>query len=151
MWLALEGARERMRRDGPILERWRANGSSQALAVVSPESACSSSCRAAASSCGAQMRSIAVKASAVAARSVRIQREGGNPFAQYHVPNAILRLKQGLGRLLRSTTDRGILAVLDNRISTKPYGRLFMESLPDYEVTDSVEKLVEFMDNKLPS
>ncbi|PYR97897.1 MAG: helicase [Acidobacteria bacterium] len=87
----------------------------------------------------------------VAARSARIQREGGNPFAQYHVPNAILRLKQGLGRLLRSTTDRGILAVLDNRISTKPYGRLFMESLPDYEVTDSVEKLVEFMDNKLPS
>src|SRR5438309_389520 len=84
----------------------------------------------------------------VAARSVRIQREGGNPFAQYHVPNAILRLKQGLGRLLRSTTDRGILAVLDNRISTKPYGRLFMESLPDYEVTDSVEKLVEFMAQK---
>ncbi|PYR88785.1 MAG: helicase [Acidobacteria bacterium] len=82
----------------------------------------------------------------VAARSARIVREGGNPFAQYQVPNAILRLKQGLGRLLRSTTDRGILAVLDNRINTKSYGRLFMESLPDYEVTDSIEKLVEFMD-----
>src|SRR5437016_2798307 len=81
----------------------------------------------------------------VAARSAHIQREGGNPFAEYHVPNAILRLKQGLGRLIRSTTDRGILAVLDNRISTKSYGRLFMESLPDYEVTDSVQKLVEFM------
>src|SRR6266446_3459881 len=83
----------------------------------------------------------------VAARSAQIQREGGNPFSQYHVPNAILRLKQGLGRLIRSTTDRGILAVLDNRISTKSYGRLFMESLPDYEVTDSVEKLAEFMGN----
>ena len=81
----------------------------------------------------------------VAARSARIQREGGNPFSEYQVPNAILRLKQGLGRLLRSTTDRGILAVLDNRISTKSYGRLFMESLPDYEVTDSVDKLAEFM------
>ena len=81
----------------------------------------------------------------VAARSARIVREGGNPFAQYQVPNAILRLKQGLGRLLRSTTDRGILAVLDNRINTKSYGRLFMESLPDYEVTDSIEKLAEFM------
>jgi ATP-dependent DNA helicase DinG len=81
----------------------------------------------------------------VAARSAHIQREGGNPFSQYHVPNAILRLKQGLGRLLRSTTDRGILAVLDNRISTKSYGRLFMDSLPDYEVTDSIEKLTEFM------
>jgi ATP-dependent DNA helicase DinG len=83
----------------------------------------------------------------VAARSAHIQRSGGNPFAQYHVPNAILRLKQGLGRLIRSTTDRGILAVLDNRISTKSYGRLFMESLPDYEVTDSMEKLVDFMCN----
>src|SRR2546426_3340581 len=81
----------------------------------------------------------------VAARSAHIQREGGNPFSQYHVPNAILRLKQGLGRLIRSTTDRGILAVLDNRISTKSYGKLFMESLPDYEVTDSIEKLAEFM------
>src|SRR5437016_6388240 len=81
----------------------------------------------------------------VAARSARIQREGGNPFAQYHVPNAILRLKQGLGRLLRSTTDRGILAVLDNRLSTKSYGKLFMESLPDYEVTNSIEELARFM------
>src|SRR5436309_8081381 len=81
----------------------------------------------------------------VAARSAHIRREGGNPFAQYQVPNAILRLKQGVGRFLRSTTDRGILAVLDNRINTKSYGRLFMASLPDYEVTDSIEKLAEFM------
>jgi len=81
----------------------------------------------------------------VAARSERIQRQGGNPFSEYHVPTAILRLKQGLGRLIRSTTDRGILAVLDNRLSTKSYGRLFMDSLPDYEVTDRIEDLVEFM------
>jgi ATP-dependent DNA helicase DinG len=81
----------------------------------------------------------------VAARSAHIQRGGGNPFSDYHVPTAILRLKQGFGRLLRSATDRGILAVLDNRLSTKPYGRLFLESLPDYEVTDRIEDLVEFM------
>ena len=81
----------------------------------------------------------------VAARSARIQRQGGNAFSEYHVPTAILRLKQGLGRLIRSTTDRGILAVLDNRLSTKSYGRLFMDSLPDYEVTDRIEDLVEFM------
>ena len=79
-------------------------------------------------------------------RSARIQREGGNPFSEYHVPSAILRLKQGLGRLIRSTTDRGILAVLDNRIGTKSYGRLFMESLPDYEVTDNIADLVRFME-----
>ncbi len=81
----------------------------------------------------------------VAARTAHIQREGGNAFAAYQVPNAILRLKQGFGRLIRSTTDRGILAVLDNRISTKSYGRLFMDSLPEYEVTDSIEALAEFM------
>src|SRR5262245_15825364 len=81
----------------------------------------------------------------VAARSARIQRGGGNAFSEYHVPTAILRLKQGLGRLIRSTTDRGILAVLDNRLSTKSYGRLFMDSLPDYEVTDRIQDLVEFM------
>ncbi len=82
----------------------------------------------------------------VAARSAHIQREGGNAFSQYHVPNAVLRLKQGFGRLIRSTTDRGILAVLDNRLTTKSYGRLFMDSLPDYEVTDRIEDLVEFME-----
>ena len=82
----------------------------------------------------------------VAARTAHIQREGGNAFSQYHVPNAVLRLKQGFGRLIRSTTDRGILAVLDNRLTTKSYGRLFMDSLPDYEVTDRIEDLVEFME-----
>jgi ATP-dependent DNA helicase DinG len=81
----------------------------------------------------------------VAARSARIEREGGNAFSQYQVPNAVLRLKQGFGRLIRSTTDRGILAVLDNRLSTKSYGRLFMDSLPDYEVTNNVEDLYQFM------
>jgi ATP-dependent DNA helicase DinG len=81
----------------------------------------------------------------VAARSAHIEREGGNAFSQYQVPNAILRLKQGFGRLIRSTTDRGILAVLDNRLSTKSYGKLFMASLPDYEVTDSIVELTEFM------
>ncbi len=81
----------------------------------------------------------------VAARSNHIQREGGNPFSQYHVPNAILRLKQGFGRLLRSNSDRGILAILDNRLSTKSYGRIFIESLPDYEITNDIAALGEFM------
>jgi ATP-dependent DNA helicase DinG len=81
----------------------------------------------------------------VAARTAQIDREGGNAFSEYQVPNAVLRLKQGLGRLIRSTADRGILAVLDHRLSTKAYGKLFMASLPDYEVTDRIEDLVEFM------
>jgi ATP-dependent DNA helicase DinG len=82
----------------------------------------------------------------VAARTAHIERSGGNAFSEYQVPNAILKLKQGFGRLIRSTSDRGILAVLDNRLSTKGYGRLFLESLPDYDVTDRIEDLVEFMD-----
>lgn len=81
----------------------------------------------------------------VAARTAHIQREGGNPFSEYQIPNAVLRLKQGFGRLIRSATDRGILAVLDNRLSTKSYGRLFMDSLPDYKLTNRIEDLVEFM------
>jgi ATP-dependent DNA helicase DinG len=81
----------------------------------------------------------------VAARTARIQREGGNAFSEYQVPNAVLRLKQGFGRLIRSNMDRGILAVLDNRLSTKSYGRLFMDSLPDYEVTNRIEDLHQFM------
>ena len=48
-------------------------------------------------------------------------------------------------KVIRSTSDRGILAVLDNRITTKSYGKLFMDSLPDYEVTNDIEKLSEFM------
>ena len=81
----------------------------------------------------------------VSARMGQIERDGGNPFSEYQVPHAILRLKQGLGRLIRSKSDRGIVAVLDNRLNTKAYGKLFLASLPDYQVTGRVEDLVEFM------
>ena len=86
----------------------------------------------------------------VSARMARVEREGGNAFSDYQLPHAILRLKQGLGRLIRSRSDRGVLAILDNRLSTKGYGKLFMASLPDYRVTDNVEDLVEFMREEQP-
>jgi ATP-dependent DNA helicase DinG len=86
----------------------------------------------------------------VSARMARVEREGGSPFSDYQLPHAILRLKQGLGRLIRSKSDRGVLAILDNRLSTKGYGKLFMASLPDYTVTDNVEDLVEFMKEEQP-
>jgi ATP-dependent DNA helicase DinG len=86
----------------------------------------------------------------VGARMARVEREGGSAFSDYQVPHAILRLKQGLGRLIRSKSDRGVLSILDNRLSTKGYGKLFMASLPDYAVTDNVEDLVEFMKVELP-
>jgi ATP-dependent DNA helicase DinG len=66
----------------------------------------------------------------VAARIDRLRNRGGNPFAEYQVPVAVLTLKQGLGRLIRSARDRGVLAVLDSRLVEKQYGRRFLESLP---------------------
>ena len=65
-----------------------------------------------------------------AARIDAIRAQGGDPFADYQVPLAILALQQGLGRLIRHRRDRGVLAVLDPRLRTKGYGRRFIESLP---------------------
>jgi ATP-dependent DNA helicase DinG len=70
----------------------------------------------------------------VAARIARIRERGGDPFGGYQVPLAVLELKQGLGRLLRSRRDRGVLAVLDPRLTTRRYGRTFLASLPPYRI-----------------
>jgi ATP-dependent DNA helicase DinG len=77
----------------------------------------------------------------VAARQRYIEDEGGSSFFEYSVPQAIISLKQGLGRLIRSTTDRGVLAVLDPRLKTKSYGRLFLKSLPQCRVTSDISDL----------
>ena len=77
----------------------------------------------------------------VAARQRHIEDNGGSSFYQYSVPQAIIALKQGLGRLIRSTTDRGVLAVLDPRLRTKGYGRTFLQSLPRCRVTSRIDDL----------
>jgi ATP-dependent DNA helicase DinG len=59
-----------------------------------------------------------------------VQERGGDPFTEYSLPEAILKFRQGVGRLIRTTSDRGIVVILDNRIVTKPYGRSFMQALP---------------------
>lgn len=74
----------------------------------------------------------------VRARNQFIEENGGNPFYEYSVPQAIITLKQGLGRLIRSTCDTGVLAILDPRIRTKAYGRTFLRSLPPCPVTSSI-------------
>lgn len=66
----------------------------------------------------------------VEARTDRITARGGNPFADYSLPEAILKFRQGVGRLIRSSDDRGIVTILDSRIARKPYGRLFLSALP---------------------
>ena len=80
----------------------------------------------------------------VAARIERIREDGGNPFASYQTPMAVLDLKQGLGRLLRSRGDRGILTVLDPRLTTKGYGKTFLASLPPYPVLRDLAKVRSF-------
>jgi ATP-dependent DNA helicase DinG len=80
----------------------------------------------------------------VAARVKAIDAEGGNAFFQYQVPAAVITLKQGFGRLIRSLHDRGLLVLLDNRILKKPYGRIFIESLPKYKTTTELRTVEEF-------
>jgi ATP-dependent DNA helicase DinG len=78
----------------------------------------------------------------VAARVKAIDAGGGNAFFEYQVPSAVITLKQGFGRLIRSLHDRGLVALLDNRILKKQYGRVFVESLPNYRRTTDL-KVVE--------
>jgi len=80
----------------------------------------------------------------VAARVKAIDAGGGNAFFEYQVPSAVITLKQGFGRLIRSLHDRGLLALLDNRILKKQYGRVFVESLPSYSRTTDLKKVEQF-------
>jgi ATP-dependent DNA helicase DinG len=81
----------------------------------------------------------------VAARVRALEEDGRNAFAEYQVPEAVLALKQGFGRLIRSKTDRGILSILDNRIRRMAYGRIFLESLPEYTTTQDLAEVARFM------
>lgn len=70
----------------------------------------------------------------VEARIERIREQGGNPFMDFQVPEAVLKFRQGIGRLIRTRTDKGMVVVLDPRVISKPYGKLFLEALPDCRV-----------------
>ena len=81
----------------------------------------------------------------VAARVNAIQEDGRNPFAEFQVPQAVLALKQGFGRLIRSKTDRGVLALLDTRVQRMPYGKIFLESLPAFGKTHELADVARFL------
>jgi ATP-dependent DNA helicase DinG len=84
----------------------------------------------------------------VAARVKAIDADGGNAFFQYQVPAAVITLKQGFGRLIRSLHDRGLLVLLDNRILKKQYGRVFIDSLPSYKRTTEMRVVEEWFGRK---
>jgi len=80
----------------------------------------------------------------VAARVAALTEDGRNAFAEFQVPQAVLALKQGFGRLIRTKTDRGVLALLDTRIRRMPYGKIFLESLPKYQMTQDLGDVARF-------
>ena len=83
----------------------------------------------------------------VEARVSAIREDGGDAFNTYQVPQAAIALKQGFGRLIRSRTDRGVLALLDNRITKTRYGQIFFDSLPNYAFTTKREDVDKFFDH----
>lgn len=81
----------------------------------------------------------------VAARVRALTEDGRNAFTEYQIPEAVLALKQGFGRLIRTRSDRGVLAILDNRIQRMQYGKIFIESLPEYSLTRDIAAVQRFM------
>jgi ATP-dependent DNA helicase DinG len=80
----------------------------------------------------------------VRARALAIESEGGNPFVDYHVPAAAIALKQGFGRLIRSSTDAGVVALLDERVHRRGYGKRLLAALPPARRSDSLDEVREF-------
>jgi ATP-dependent DNA helicase DinG len=80
----------------------------------------------------------------VQARMRAIEEAGGSPFFEYQVPSAVITLKQGFGRLIRSLDDRGVLMLLDPRLERQRYGRIFLESLPPYRITQNIADVEAF-------
>ncbi len=80
----------------------------------------------------------------VEARTELLKQRGLDPFYNYQIPQAIITFKQGFGRLLRRTTDRGVVALLDSRVLRRPYGKVFLRSLPETTVTSSVKEVETF-------
>lgn len=83
-------------------------------------------------------------------RERALREAGRHPFMEWQLPTAVITLKQGAGRLIRQENDRGVLMICDPRIRTRPYGRVFLDSLPPMRVTDSLDEVREFLHQDAP-
>ncbi len=83
------------------------------------------------------------------ARLNAIEHRGGNPFMEEQIPQAVIALKQGVGRLIRDHEDFGVIMLCDQRVRTRPYGRIFLDSLPPMPVTHRLEEVTEFLHSRL--
>ncbi|WP_057832211.1 ATP-dependent DNA helicase [Colwellia sp. TT2012] len=79
------------------------------------------------------------------ARCEDVRRQGGEPFSQIQLPQAVIALKQGVGRLIRDVSDRGVLVICDDRLVNKPYGKTFLKSLPDMKRSRDINKAAQFL------
>ncbi len=85
----------------------------------------------------------------IEAKMEKIRSEGGTPFYELQVPGAVITFRQGLGRLIRSKTDTGVVVLLDSRIVKKPYGRYFISSLPEVNMVDDINDVLPFLNQDI--
>ena len=78
------------------------------------------------------------------ARMDAIRQRGGNPFTEYQIPQAVIALKQGVGRLIRDANDKGVLMLCDSRLRTRNYGKIFLDSLPHMPRTQKLDIVKRF-------
>ncbi|NQZ54097.1 MAG: ATP-dependent DNA helicase, partial [Piscirickettsiaceae bacterium] len=83
------------------------------------------------------------------ARIEALRERGGNPFSSIQIPAAVIQLKQGIGRLIRDNTDYGVLVLCDPRFLSKPYGKVFLQSLPAMPITQNSDDIADFFSNRL--
>jgi len=79
------------------------------------------------------------------ARSEDVRRQGGDPFADIQLPQAVIALKQGVGRLIRDITDKGVMVICDNRLVNRPYGAVFLNSLPPMKRSRDLKQATSFL------
>jgi ATP-dependent DNA helicase DinG len=85
----------------------------------------------------------------IKARLAAIEARGGNPFMEEQVPQAVMTLKQGVGRLIRDRSDFGVIMLCDRRLTTRSYGKVFLDSLPSMPRTEDVNKVCQFLQHHL--